>query len=69
MPCMGPSENPLQVDEAYDEIMELLKIKYNLLSIPISLINHLNPNLRTKRLADFKEALRLLFQLDSWEGF
>ena len=68
MPCMGPSENPLQVDKAYEEIMELLKTKYDIQKFP-------SPPLdkdwvrRQERNSYFKEALRKLFQLDSWEGF
>jgi hypothetical protein len=69
MPVMGPSENPIEVDRAFKEIMSLLKKKYNIQANPVL---EKFPDWKTdrkKRNAIMKEAVRLLFQLESWESF
>jgi len=66
MPVMGPSENPIQVDEAYNFIMGYLSTAYSIQKFeanPKELIR------RQERNSYFREALRKLFELDSWEGF
>jgi len=69
MPAMGPSENPEQVDLAYKMIMRYLASKYQIQKgEPFHWKEKYN-KMREERNATFKEALRLLFELDAWEGF
>lgn len=68
MPVMGPSENPFEVDKVYEEIMALLRDKYKLQTVSPNIIGFLDYSKeREERNAKFKEALRLLFQLEAWE--
>ena len=73
MAVMGPSENPAAVEAAYQEIMTLLKNKYNIQNEPAASLFPGGAKTwaedREERNAAFREALRLLFQLDSWENF
>ena len=66
---MGPEENPKDVEKAYKEIMALLKRKYGIQKFPPEEGFAGWFNDRQERNAKFKEALRLLFQLDAWEYF
>ena len=69
MPVMGPKENEQQVERAYKFVMLYLQRRYGIQKFPETTINFLNPELRIERTAEFKEALRRLFELDAWEGF
>lgn len=69
MPVMGPEENPKDVEKAYKEIMALLKRKYGIQKLPPDDDHVRWSEDRQERNAKFKEALRLLFQLDAWEYF
>jgi len=70
MPVMGPSENPEEVDKAYKAIREMLRKKYHIqdgdLNLLLGFDYHKDRKSRNRKL---KEAIRLLFQLDSWENF
>ncbi len=68
MPCTGPKENTQQVEKAYDEVLHLLIQKYKIDSMPASFCT-VNIQERYKRKLELKEAIRRLFELDSWEGF
>lgn len=64
---MGPSpEDPVQVQEAYDKVMALLKADYEIQSWPIDPKFDWSKE-RTKLNAEFREALRKLFELDMIE--
>jgi hypothetical protein len=71
MPISQPCEDTAAVEKAYGEIMRLLKTKYRIQNYPaekgIGNIDYQEE--RDDKNAAFKEALRLLFQLQSWEDF
>jgi len=73
MPCIGPRENTLSVEAAYKMIMLYLQRKYKIQDgEPPSVILGFKDKWleeRNQRNAEFKEALRRLFELDAWEGF
>jgi len=71
MPVSQPCENSIAVEEAYKEIMTLLRDKYYVQKFPLGpQMGNLNyKKERSKRNAKFKESLRWLFRLQSWEDF
>ena len=69
MPVMGPSEDPVTVDKAFRDVMKLLKDKYRIQDCPVRVKFPDWKTERKKRNAVMKEAVRLLFQLQSWEDF
>jgi hypothetical protein len=73
MPVIGPHESPLQVEKAYSQILDFLKKEYNISFYPnYPFLMGGKENSKEnwdERLATFKESLRRLFELDSWEGF
>ena len=69
MPCMGPSEDSKDVDKAYAEVMALLKRKHGIQKFPAETSWPRWDKEREERNKKFKEALRLLFQLEAWESF
>ena len=69
MPVIGPRENDSQVEKAYNEVLELLLTKYKLQQMPLSFHHNKYESDRIERNAVLKEAIRRLFELDSWEGW
>lgn len=63
---MGPSENPEDVKKAYKEIMAILKNKYGIQKYDTLKSYKKDRIINNKSL---KEAIRILFQYDSWENF
>jgi hypothetical protein len=69
MPVMGPCECPVQVDKAFREVMKMLREKYRIQDCPVTGKFPDWKTERKKRNAVMKEAVRLLFQMQSWEDF
>ena len=69
MPVMGPSEDPVTVDKAFRDVMKMLKKEYRIQDYPVTGKFPDWKTERKKRNAIMKEAVRLLFQLQSWEDF
>ncbi len=69
MPVMGPHENTKQVEECYNIVMKYLQRKYKIQTFPILYREQFYLKEREHRNANLKEAIRKLFELESWEGF
>jgi hypothetical protein len=70
MPVIGPKEGS-QYEEAYTYIMDYLKTKWHIQDSDwYGMMGKVKgPKERELRNAEFKEALRRLFELDAWEGW
>ena len=73
MPCMGPGINSAELNRAYEEIMALLRDKYDIQRpVPVQWCGFRVGNcgrLRCEHNAKFKKALEDLFQLQACEDF
>ena len=70
MPVMGPYENQEEVDKAYTDVLSLLKDKYRIQNDEtFGPFREKYSVMRQERNNHLREAVRLLFQLDSWESF
>ena len=63
---MGPNYSEDLVDKIYDDFMQILKDKYRQQNFPP---NSTYVEIREERNKNFKNAIRLLVELDSWESF
>ena len=69
MPCMGPGINEAQFEEAYYEIMTLLRDKYAIQSHPPFFLVERMLSLRKEINAEFKETLRKIMYQQACEDF
>ena len=68
MPVIGPHENTEQVNQVFEEIWALLQSKYKIQYYPLPQYPDYSLD-RIDRKNNLKEAIRLLFELESWESF
>ena len=64
-----PRENSGSVDKAYEHIMSYLKDNFDIQKFAPPWQKEKWLEARAERNADFKEHLRLLFELESWESW
>lgn len=66
MPVMGPNYSDKAVEQATEDVLNLLKEKYNIQKFPPEETYRSN---RLDRNRYLKFAIQMLFELESWESF
>lgn len=69
MPCMGPDDRQDDADRAFDEIAVFLQKKYGVQDIRVDdKFGFFSDEFNVSRI-QFRDALREVFKLDSYNGF
>lgn len=70
MPVMGPEYSKSKADQAYEEVLKLLREKYYIQNCePLGLFPGESQKLREKVNSKLKYVIHKMFEYQSWEDF
>ena len=68
MPVVGPGDNKENADQAYEEILQLIREKYHVRYDKLLHKKMYKEDMRAE-LTKLQETIRTIFRLDSWDSW